>query len=98
LDAECNSPTKVQFLLSKWKVDLSQEEKNFLNVFFQHCPQAKLARKLALKFRVIFEKRNAKALPDWIQQAKESGIAALKNFATGLESDYEAVKAAATYH
>jgi transposase len=36
-------------------------------------------------------------LADWIQQAKTSGIVALKNFAQGLEGDHEAVKAAATY-
>jgi transposase len=92
------TPRKVQFLLSKKEADINSEEQNFLDIFFDLCPQAKQARSLALSFHTIFEKKDANALPDWIQQAKDSGIAALKNFATGLESDYAAVEAAATYH
>ncbi|MDF9801403.1 transposase [Catalinimonas alkaloidigena] len=92
------TPRKVQFLLSKKEQDINMEEQNFLNLFFEICPQAKKARGMALSFHTIFEKKDAKALPDWILQAKDSGIAALKNFATGLESDYAAVEAAATYH
>lgn len=91
------TPTKVQYLLSKQEQNLAEEEKNFLDVFFQKCPKAEIARKLALAFRAIFEQKDAKALPDWIQQAKKSGITALDNFAAGLESDFEAVEAAATY-
>lgn len=49
---------------------------------------------MAMSFHTIFENKDAKALPDWIQQAINSCIAALKNFATGLESDYAAI----TYH
>lgn len=32
--------------------------------------------------------------PTWIEKAKNSGIGALKNYAAGLEQDYDAVKAA----
>lgn len=92
------TPRKVQFLLSKKDSDINIEEQNFLDTFFELYPKAINARNLALNFHAIFKKKDAKALPDWIQQAKDSGIAALKNFATGLESDYEAVEAAAIYH
>lgn len=92
------STSKVQFLLSKPKEKIKEEEAGFLKVFFQHCPQAELARMLALEFHAIFREKRYKDLPAWIRQAKDSGIAALKNFATGLESDYVAVEAAATYH
>lgn len=91
------TPTKVQYLISKKEKELTEEEQSFLAVFFQKCPKAELARNLALSFRTIFEQKDAKALPDWIQQAKNSGIPALKNFSVGLEADYEAVKAAATH-
>lgn len=92
------SPSRVQFLLSKAEEDLLEEEKEFLQVFFEHCPSAATARKLALAFRTILKQKNVEALSIWILEAKTSGIAALKNFARGLESDFEAVKAAATYH
>lgn len=88
----------MQFLLSKAEEDLLEEEKEFLKIFFEHCPPAVTARKLALAFCAFLKQKNAEALPDWILQAKTCGIAALKNFATGLEGDIEAVKAAATYH
>ena len=92
------SPRSVQFLLTKLEEDLPAGQKEFLKVFFQHCPQAEAARKLALSFRALLEDKKPELLPAWIQQAKISGLAALRSFARGLESDYEAVRAAATYN
>jgi transposase len=91
------TPTKVQYLLSKAEENFKSGEKEFLSVLFELFPQAQLARKLALSFQAIFKNKEAKALPQWIREAKSSGIPALNNFATGLESDYSAVEAAATY-
>jgi transposase len=91
------SPSRVQFLLSKPQEQITEEEAAFLKVFFKHCPQAEFARTLALEFHAIFQEKRAHDLRTWIQEAKASGIRALKNFATGLESDYAAVEAAATY-
>ncbi|MEM6844232.1 MAG: ISL3 family transposase [Bacteroidota bacterium] len=91
------TPRKVQFLLSKKEEALSEEEKRFLKVFSDYCPEASTARGLALDFHDIFANREAHRLPTWIEQAKASSIAALKRFAVGLESDYAAVVAAATY-
>lgn len=68
-----------------------------MEVFSEHCPEAATARSLALDFHDIFANREAHRLPTWIEQAKISGITALKRFATGLESDYPAVEVAATY-
>ena len=91
------TPRKVQFLLSKKEEAVSEEEKDFLRYFFEQCPEASTARALALDFHSIFANREAQRLPEWIEQAKTSGIAALKKFATGLESDYAAAEAVATY-
>jgi transposase len=91
------TPNRVQFLLTKADKDLQPRQQAFLAVFFQHCPLAITARKLALEFRALLEEKNAELLPTWIQQAKTSGINAIQHFAKGLEKDYEAVKAAATY-
>lgn len=90
-------PSKVQFLLSKPEDKLNEEEQAFLKVFFRHFPQAEVARTLALEFHGIFQEKRSEDLPSWIEQAKTSGISSLKNFATGLESDYPAVESAATY-
>jgi transposase len=91
------SPSRVQFLLAKTDKDLSAGQQAFLKVFFTHCPLADAARKLALEFRMLLKEKKPELLSGWIQQAKTSGLAALKNFAQGLEGDYEAVKAAATF-
>lgn len=91
------STSRVQFMLSKPQEKLTEEEQKFLKVFFHHCSQSKLARKLALEFHAIFREKRAHDLRSWIQQAKTSGITTLKNFANGLERDYAAVEAAATY-
>jgi transposase len=91
------TPRKVQYLLCRPDEELSAEEKHFLQVLFEQYAPAQQARKLALAFRKIFENKNAGLLPQWIDEAKSSGIVSLKNFASGLESDYAAVEAAATY-
>lgn len=91
------SPTRVQFLLSKPKGKLREEEQVFLKVLFQHVPRAKVARKLALEFHTIFQEKHVAELPNWIEQAKVSGISVLENFATSLVSDYAAVEATAIY-
>jgi transposase len=97
LEIKSWSPRGVQYLLTKLEEDLPEGQQEFLRVFFQHCPLAITARKLALEFRSLLKEKKAELLPDWIQQAKTSGIAALRRFAQGLESDYAAVEAAAIY-
>ena len=42
----------------------------------------------------MLRNRQAEMLPDWLNQARESSINALKRFATGLENDLSAVTAA----
>ena len=39
------------------------------------------------------KERKNEQLDEWINPAKESGVAQLKQFASGLQRDYEAVKA-----
>jgi transposase len=41
--------------------------------------------------------RQANQLDEWMKEAADSDIEALKNFAKGLKQDYDAVKAALTY-
>lgn len=91
------STSRVQFLLSKPAKKMKKEEAAFLNIFFQHCPQAEAARVLALEFHALFREKRSSDLPIWIRKAKDSSITALKNFAVGLENDLAAVEAAATY-
>jgi transposase len=48
---------------------------------------------LAQDFGAILRQRQADRFDDWLARAMASGVAALRRFATGLQADYEAVKA-----
>ena len=48
---------------------------------------------LAQDFGAILRQRQANRFDDWLARAMASGVAALRRFATGLQADYEAVKA-----
>jgi len=48
---------------------------------------------LAQEFCAIVRERQATRFDDWLTRAVASGVALLRRFATGLQADYEAVKA-----
>jgi transposase len=58
----------------------------------QHCELA-VAIALAQEFCAIVRERQADRFDDWLARAVTSGVAPLRRFATGLQADYEAVKA-----
>lgn len=88
------SARKVSLLLSKPFENQNEEIQNYLRSFYKRCPQANKASQLARKFKEMTDKLKKKRLDPWINKALESGIPSLKNFAKGLQQDYEAVKAA----
>jgi transposase len=58
----------------------------------QH-PDVAVAIDLAQDFCTIVRERQATRFDDWLTRAVASGVAPLRRFATGLQADYEAVKA-----
>ncbi len=94
LEVKTWSAKKVSLLLSKPFEDLNEEKQNYLRAFYKRCPEANKASQLARKFKGITNKLKKKQLDPWINKALESGIPAIKNFAKGLQQDYDAVKAA----
>jgi len=88
------SAKKVSLLLGQDFDALEEKERNYLQAFIKYCPKAKEANSLALQFKEITDKLKVSLLDKWIEKAKNSGIGALKNYAAGLEQDYDAVKAA----
>jgi transposase len=60
----------------------------------EHCPKAKEANSLALQFKEMTDKLKESMLDPWLERVANSNITALKNFASGLKQDYDAVKAA----
>jgi len=88
------SPQRVSFILTKEWDTLEAEEQLYLTTLYKYYPKAEEAYVLAKKFKEMSNKLKVSLLDPWIKQAKESGIITLKNFAVGLEKDYDAVKAA----
>lgn len=88
------SARKVSVLMSKSFEDLDEASQNFLRAFYKRCPQANKASQLVRKFKNMTDQLRRKHLNRWIDMALESGIPSLKNFAKGLQQDYDAVKAA----
>ncbi len=46
----------------------------------------------------MVRQRKAEELPEWLEAAKQSGVAELKTFAAGLMADRAAIEAALTLH
>lgn len=88
------SAKKVSLLLGRDFGLLEEEERKYLEAFVKHCPMATKANNLAREFKEMTDKLKVELLDPWIEKAKASSITALKNFASGLESDYGAVKSA----
>jgi transposase len=88
------SAKKVSLLLGQDFDTLEEKERNYLQAFIKYCPKAKEANSLALQFKEMTDKLKVSLLDTWIEKAKNSDIVAMKNYAAGLEQDYDAVKAA----
>jgi len=73
---------------------LSMTEQAVMAQLRENGGEVSLAYKLVHEFRRIVKGRLADELDGWLQAAKESRIAAMQNFALGIERDKAAVKGA----
>ena len=78
--------------LSKEKTEEKKlEHQNFVEKLCDISDQISKARLLGMEFIEMIRKRQGEFLDNWLQKAKTSGIADLKNFAQGIELDKNAV-------
>lgn len=90
------SARRLSYLLCRDKDKLKPKEDKYLQLLFNHCPEAKTANSLALRYRDILVNQNADLLDKWIEDAIDSGKEVLQNFAKNLMTDYDAIKNACT--
>lgn len=88
------SARSAMWLMMKRKEKLSERKRQLLAFLLTHHGQAKMAYPMAQGFIDMVKNRKAAELDAWIAGAKECGIAQLKQFASGLQRDYQAVYAA----
>lgn len=91
------SARRLAGLLFKDSSDLDDQDRRFVQVLLRRCPKVAVAATLARDFATMVRKLKGDLLDNWIQRAWDrSTPRELQRFATGLKSDYDAVKAALT--
>jgi transposase len=93
------SARRLAGLLLKDSCDIDERDRSFVEALCRRCPEVAAAAGLARGFTMMVRQLQGDLLDTWIQRAWSQAIPReLKRFATGLKSDYEAVKAALTTH
>lgn len=75
---------------------LDEADQQALSLVSQISPSLRTAVAMAQQFAAMVCQRQPEAFDAWLDQAARSGLSALRSFANGLRSDYEAVRAALT--
>lgn len=89
------SARRLSWLLLKEPGDLGESERAFVDALYRKRPEVNRAASLARAFAGMMRERRGEELDVWMEQARQPGVPReLGVFATGLQSDYEAVKAA----
>ncbi|WP_083925368.1 ISL3 family transposase [Flexithrix dorotheae] len=84
---------KVSTLLFSHRDSLNEKEQAYLKVLCSLEPKLEKARQLSIQFRNMFTNKKPEKLEQWIIMAINSGMVELKNFATKLNQDFDAVEA-----
>jgi transposase len=91
------SAKRLAWSLLSERDELDDRRRVLIEALFRRCPEVATASSLARKFVSMLRQRRGERLDDWIQCAWDRNAPReLRVFATGLQSDYAAVKAALT--
>jgi transposase len=89
------SSNRVAWLLMGYPADPSAEEEAFASSLRKNCPKINAAVDMAQEFGQMVHDRRSDLLDAWIAKAQDAAVPhEVRNFASGLKRDYEAVKAA----
>jgi hypothetical protein len=91
------SPSQTAWLLIHPDLRLDDTQLQLRDKLLELSPEIRTARDLTQAFFDLLRHRQAGDFDDWLDRAKQSGLAAFKHFARHLQRDYQAVKAALTY-
>lgn len=95
--ASLASSRELRWLLSKGEEDLTSDEKSDLARLLESSQEVKQVHQLVQAFLQMLRERRPERLNGWMKQARESGITELNSFVTGIEQDYDAVRAGLTF-
>ena len=84
-------PSRVAWLLFTTEDDLDEDDQLALERVKHTDPDVALAHRFVYTFRQMVRNQEPVQLTSWLQDVKDSGIAALKSFANGIQQDLAAV-------
>jgi transposase len=87
------SPRQLSWIMMRPEPQLKEEETRVLSDISRHT-QVKQVYGLAQQFIEMVNQRQADKLDQWLKDCKATGIAMLQSFATRIDQDYAAVRAA----
>ncbi len=87
------SPRQLSWMMMRPQPQLKEEETRVLSSIGQHT-QLKQVYGLTQQFIEMVNKRQPGKLDQWLKDCKATGIAMLQSFATRIDQDYAAVRAA----
>jgi transposase len=88
------TPRRAAYLLLRPPDENEEADREFLAPFFARFPELRASIELFRTFATLVREKRTGAFDAWIHQVLHSDCAALKQFARGLQSDEEAVRAA----
>jgi transposase len=91
------SPSRGSWLLTKPEADLTDDDKDALLSMKQADESVAKAYVLGQRFAQMVRERQSEVLLHWLKDAALSGIDALKQFASGIKQDFDAVKNALSF-
>jgi len=77
---------------------LTEKDRPRLKAVLERCPELQAASNQVRAFAVMMARLSGQDLPQWISDAKASGLPGLSSFARGLDQDLDAVTQGLTTH
>lgn len=87
------SARQLSWLLVRDPAKVSEEDQPILN-FIRQDSEVETAYQLAQQFIAMIRERTVNMLDTWLDASTSSEIVDLQNFATGIQQDYQAIRAA----
>ncbi len=75
----------------------NESDRNIISLLKQQYPHLNTAIELIQRFAELVRNHQPEELKDWYEKANSCQIKALKSFARGIKSDWDAVKNGMTY-
>jgi transposase len=92
------SPRQAMWLLVREPAQLTPDQEQYRAILCDLSPDIAVAYGLAQRFVGMFKQHQVEDLDDWLRDAQQATVPALRHFARNLRLDYAAVRASLTFN